>query len=105
MTDEACTMNRVGKQIVNVPSFVVRLDSQKVRHFTLASRLVSLGVYSSNSTLTLPYHRHSVEEEQAEQRGREQRQPQQLKRAVTRKRRRKSESPVTNSHSLNADVV
>lgn len=30
---------RVGKQIVNVPSFVVRLDSQKVRTLLFPSRL------------------------------------------------------------------
>lgn len=30
-------LNRVGKQIVNVPSFVVRLDSQKHIDFALTS--------------------------------------------------------------------
>jgi len=31
------TVDRVGKQIVNVPSFVVRLDSQKHIDFALTS--------------------------------------------------------------------
>ncbi len=31
------SMSRVGKQIVNVPSFIVRLDSQKHIDFALTS--------------------------------------------------------------------
>lgn len=34
-----CICNRVGKQIVDVPSFMVRLDSQKHVDFALSSPL------------------------------------------------------------------
>jgi hypothetical protein len=50
---------RVGRQIVNVPSFVVRLDSQKVR-INYGLRRSEL-TYATHSTLTLRLLRRSGE--------------------------------------------
>jgi ribosomal protein S4 len=60
---------RVGKQMVNVPSFVVRLDSQKVRSWMNdLSRLLTM---PSHSTSTTPSTRLWLVDDRVEWRGSE----------------------------------